>query len=426
MGGVSKYIMEVKVIGQMDNTIDHTFESANRVYDVGGCCPTINTCGGGGLQPKIIQEVKELGFMDNVNTENIIIGGEQEHQAIKKDGVCTTLTSSMGTGGGYVPMVLTEQSIVAMRGRNPENPSDRTVGAPTEQRLEPNSQGICNTLTSVTKDNLVLEKNIAALRMVRTEEGKALRKQYENHEITHGFNEHRVAEPREDGCSNTLSTVQKDNMLLETVRIKQATKDGYIECKVGGVADLSFPDSTTRRGRVQDGGDVCPTLMAGEQDICRIEKKCISTKGKENDVASTILSSYERLNMTGFNADNGVLETKVINPLKGLSDNGWHFEQNVYDSEGIVRSVKAGGGSGNIPKVIETQYRIRKLTPRECYRLMAVPEESIDKMLEVNSNTQCYKQAGNSIVVNCLVAIFSQMGIQGIPRWNEGLSEKYK
>ena len=40
--------MEVKVIGQMDNTIDHTFESANRVYDVGGVSPTINTCGGGG------------------------------------------------------------------------------------------------------------------------------------------------------------------------------------------------------------------------------------------------------------------------------------------------------------------------------------------------------------------------------------------
>ena len=315
--------MEVKVIGQMDNTIDHTFESANRVYDKNGLAPTINTCGGGGLQPKVIDEVKELGFMDNgtgkhqsntvvdenglaptvttvngggtqqikVLTENVIIGGEQEHQAIKKDGVCTTLTSSMGTGGGYVPMVVSEQSIVRMIGRNPENPSDRTVGAPTEQRLEPNSQGICNTLTSVTKDNLVLEKNIAALRMVRTEEGKALRKQYENHEITHGFNEHRVAEPREDGCSNTLSTVPKDNMLLESTNLK---------------------------------------------------------------------------------------------------------------------------------------YRIRKLTPRECYRLMAVPEESIDKMLEVNSNTQCYKQAGNSIVVNCLIAIFSQMGIQGIPRWNEGLSEKYK
>lgn len=48
--------------------------------------------------------------------------------------------------------------IVAMRGRNPDNPSDRTVGMPTEQRLEPNSQGICNTLTTVSKDNIVLEK----------------------------------------------------------------------------------------------------------------------------------------------------------------------------------------------------------------------------------------------------------------------------
>lgn len=55
-------------------------------------------------------------------------------------------------GGNQQPM------IVAMRGRNPDNPSDRTAGSQTEQRLEPNSQGICNTLTSVQKDNMVLEK----------------------------------------------------------------------------------------------------------------------------------------------------------------------------------------------------------------------------------------------------------------------------
>jgi hypothetical protein len=47
--------------------------------------------------------------------------------------------------------------VVAMRGRNPLNPSDRTAGAPTEQRLEPNRDGVCNTLTTVQKDNLVLE-----------------------------------------------------------------------------------------------------------------------------------------------------------------------------------------------------------------------------------------------------------------------------
>ena len=47
--------------------------------------------------------------------------------------------------------------IVAMRGRNPENPSDRTAGAPTKQRLEQNYKGLCNTLTTVQKDNMVLE-----------------------------------------------------------------------------------------------------------------------------------------------------------------------------------------------------------------------------------------------------------------------------
>lgn len=55
-------------------------------------------------------------------------------------------------GGNQQPM------IVDMRGRNPDNPSDRTVGCQTEQRLEPNSQGICNTLTSVQKDNMAMEK----------------------------------------------------------------------------------------------------------------------------------------------------------------------------------------------------------------------------------------------------------------------------
>lgn len=46
---------KAKVIGQMDNVKDHTFESANRVYGKRFCCPTIPTCGGGGIQPKVIK-----------------------------------------------------------------------------------------------------------------------------------------------------------------------------------------------------------------------------------------------------------------------------------------------------------------------------------------------------------------------------------
>lgn len=58
---------------------------------------------------------------------------------------------------------------------------------------------------------------------------------------------------------------------------------------------------------------------------------------------------------------------------------------------------------------INTEYRIRKLTPRECWRLMDFKDEDFNKASEVNSNTQLYKQAGNSIVVNVLVAILGQL-----------------
>ena len=65
------------------------------------------------------------------------------------------------------------------------------------------------------------------------------------------------------------------------------------------------------------------------------------------------------------------------------------------------------------------KYRIRKLTPRECWRLMNFSDTDFEKAQAVNSNSQLFKQAGNSIVVAVLCAIFSQLGIQGKKRWNE-------
>lgn len=68
----------------------------------------------------------------------------------------------------------------------------------------------------------------------------------------------------------------------------------------------------------------------------------------------------------------------------------------------------------NLPK-----YAIRKLTPKECFRLMNFSDEDFEKAKAVNSNSQLYKQAGNSIVRAVLIAIFSQLGIQGHKKWNE-------
>jgi DNA (cytosine-5)-methyltransferase 1 len=58
---------------------------------------------------------------------------------------------------------------------------------------------------------------------------------------------------------------------------------------------------------------------------------------------------------------------------------------------------------------ISNGLRIRKLTPREAFRLMGFDDEDFNKAAQVNSNTQLYKQAGNSIVVNVLEAIFKEL-----------------
>ena len=59
--------------------------------------------------------------------------------------------------------------------------------------------------------------------------------------------------------------------------------------------------------------------------------------------------------------------------------------------------------------VLSGDYRVRRLTPKESWRLMGFSDNGYNKAAEVNSNTQLYKQAGNSIVKQVLMAIFNQM-----------------
>lgn len=82
------------------------------------------------------------------------------------------------------------------------------------------------------------------------------------------------------------------------------------------------------------------------------------------------------------------------------------LEHRVYDSEGIATAVITEFH----PSIAEPNYRIRKLTPRECFRLMGVDDADIDKIQAAGiSNSQQYKMAGNSIVVDNLYHIFRTM-----------------
>lgn len=102
----------------------------------------MSTMQGGNQEPKIL-EVKQLGFMDNGT------GKHQSNTVYDENALCPNITTV--EGGGTQQIKICESQIVAMRGRNPDNPSDRTAGNPTEQRLEVNMQGTSNCLTSVQK-----------------------------------------------------------------------------------------------------------------------------------------------------------------------------------------------------------------------------------------------------------------------------------
>ena len=69
-------------------------------------------------------------------------------------------------------------------------------------------------------------------------------------------------------------------------------------------------------------------------------------------------------------------------------------------------------------------YKIRKITPNEAFRLMGGNDEDFKKAKAVVSNTSLYKSAGNGIAKNCLEAIFCQMNIDNVLNWDE-YSKKY-
>ena len=157
------------------------------------------------------------------------------------------------------------------------------------------------------------------------------------------------------------------------VKVKNATSKGFSEVRVGGVLNLSFPDSKTRRGRVIDGGDTSPTLDTD----CEV----------------------------------GVIQVGQIygtdvepNPQAGR----------IYSDEGLsptLDSMRGGNRQPKIPCTIpdDEKIRIRKLTPKECFRLQGFPDEYFERAASVCSDSQLYKQAGNSVTVNVIYEIAKRL-----------------
>jgi len=212
-----KYYLSDKMVEYMNNR-SANFNNGKINYKYGDDIASTITRSSSSLDisDNIIVEEKQNQMDRLLERTGVDISGVTEptaldvyNKVLKTDGISPTLTEPHHNNS----LRLVEPFCVAMRGRNPEKPNDRTSGLKTEQRLEPNSQGITNTITSVQKDNLIVEP--AILTPKRTEFGKETRKKYEAGELKLNRSEITKLEPRTDGISNTITSVQKDNLLFE-------------------------------------------------------------------------------------------------------------------------------------------------------------------------------------------------------------------
>lgn len=387
---------------------DKMHDISKRVYEPNGIAPTVHCQQGGNTELKI--------------AEDFVLGGLQKHQTPRTDGISPTLTEAMGKGGGQTPIIIDTAEpkerfykqafetlkenecevgdtidafnkkvnksgvcptlttrpegfktailpvVGAMRGRNPEDPSDRTAGLPTEQRLEINEKGLCNALTTVQKDNLVIEEDKQDYVSRRYNEFIEEKGYVPEMFVAYNKTEIKDVAPTLTGqCSSPSGSSAVLKLEVEDVKVLAPNNWGH---KAG--------DGTITRERTEK--EIVPALQAsvGQTQQSYLKVKVANKKGYEEAKPG----DYVNITYPGSKTKRG----RVGN--------------------GVAHTLTCGDGNA----VITENVRIRKLTPRECLRLMGWKDEQIDKIVAAKiSGTQQYRQAGNGIVVQVLEAIFKAL-----------------
>ena len=218
-----------------------------------------------------------------------------------------------------------EPRCVARRGMYPENPKSRVAGLPTEQMFEAREDGKTNTLTTVQKDN-----QVAVPIRIGTIENDAKNNKFDSQQ-------YRFYSPDGKGvtlCGNGGGLGAKTGLYAVPMRVREATKRGYVDIKPGECVDLAMPGSKTRRGMAMRNKANCLTTSCDFYEYC------------------------------------GTLDMSIYQVRDGR-----------ITIKGETYHIKLRDGC----------YIIRKLTVRECMRLQTVPEWYEFPV----SDSQAYKMLGN-------------------------------
>lgn len=320
----------------------------------------------GHLRRRSTSEIFPIQGTDGENSISIIghrDGYRRNTQVFAPEGITETLDTGQGGGIGHhvgIPMHCSlkngivsktdcshtlmardykgignqEMTAIAIPILTPDRAEKRQNGRRFKENGEP-----MFTLTGQDRHGVAIEP-LGIIRNVRTEYGKEIRKEYEAGNIDISRHEFLAHEIRDDGISNTLSTVQKDNQLA--IKVSEATKQGYAECRVGiDSVNFAVPNSKTRRGRV--GREIANTLDTGCNQGIFVQ----------------------------------VSEELTVYAV-------WYEKYQCYIA-------------------------IRKLTPKECFRLQGWTDDYFEKAAFVNSDSQLYKQAGNGVTVNVIYEIAKRL-----------------
>ena len=209
-----------------------------------------------------------------------------------------------------------------------------------------------------------------------------------------------------NGISPTLTTMDNGGDKQPYILVREATKKGYTEAMEGDSINVSYPNSITKRGRV--GKEISQTILTSPNMATVIKTPkpiCLNNSYKQPSIQDRIYDTEGIATaVTASQFRSNIAERKMFNPYnkKEITDIAPTQTSNCGNSTSSAAVLISEDGSNFM--------KIRKLTPLECWRLMGFNDTDFYKAKSVEiSDTQLYRQAGNSIVVNVLEEIFNKL-----------------
>lgn len=285
--------------------------------------------------------------------------------------------------------------------------SEGTGKYPRRERFLQNicreNQDIANSITTLAgnrpTDNFVLDESIS----------KSLKETLEKNNINEikdvAFVDSYNRNIKTDGNSGTITT-RVDASNNTYIAIKNATKKGYLLAEEGDGIDISSR-MEHHRGTVQKGKAQTITCKGGENGGVVVKSKNYSDYSLEK-IKKNIVDVEGNCGAITATENHGQVAAVVVGGIGEKKSNGgtqWYQQDRVYDSEKVAISVTT-----SFNPYYDVELRIRKLTPKECFRLQGVKDSDYDLIKEGQSDSKLYHLAGDSICCyGPLLAMYCQL-----------------